>query len=1255
MEEQEIRGDLGGIMSGRAVKWTAEQLQVIESRGENLLVSAAAGSGKTAVLVERIIRLVTEGDSPLDIDKLLVMTFTNAAAAEMRERIGAAIEKKLAENPDDEHLQIQSTLVHHAQITTIDSFCLHVIREHFNLLDIDPSFRVGDEGEMLLMRSDVMQNLIEDRYADGSGEFERFVETYAHGKSDAGIEDYILQVYNFSQSNPYPESWFEACRAELEIKTVTDDGGELEPWVAFLVEDLKRQAGELALQLTEALSVCRDDEYLCAYVPMLESDVCQLGKVCGANDFAEIYGYLTGIVWERLATVRSKDVDQEKKQYVTGCRDRAKKAVGRMRELYCFAEPVEMFDDMAHTRDATAMLLELAEEFAGRFREKKREKNILDFNDLEHEALRVLWKEENGALVCTEAADELSRQYEQVLVDEYQDSNLVQEALLTAVSGERFGHHNVFMVGDVKQSIYKFRLARPELFLEKYDRYEPYGEGEGSDKKIELHHNFRSRESVLGGINDVFFQIMTRNLGNIRYTEHTALHPGATFAESEEPERLAGIPQLLVVDTGDGALSQMEEDAADYTAKEIEAKLIAAKIREMTDDERGLFVWDETYNGTGGYRPARYRDMVILLRSAAGWTEALLSVLMNEGIPAYAESRTGYFNTVEVETMLSLLSVIDNPMQDIPLAAVLKSPVGEVSDAELAQMMAEYRALAQKGQDRGIYGAVRLAMEKGNEKISRCMKQIERFRQMSTYLSVHELLYRIYEETGYYHYASAMPAGDIRRANLDMLVEKAAEYEKTSYKGLFHFVRSIESLKKYHSDFGEASTVGEEDDTVRIMSIHKSKGLEFPVVFLAGMGKKFNRQDQYKKILIDADLGIGTEYLNLERRLKAPTLKKNVLRRKLELESLGEELRVLYVAMTRAKEQLIMTGTDRYLAKTMEKYARLPLVDGQLPYTILSGAGSYLDWLLMTAGSGMVRIKVTEVPLAGLVETEMKRQVESRSLKAQLVELDLEKEYDVEYGKVLRTRLDYRYPHAADIMLHTKLSVSELKKQGQLTDEAESVRTLGPLDLSWEEWLESRRDMEARILPQFYGSDTAPDGGSGARRGTAYHRAMELLPFHKMQGLDDVIQCLSNMVKEGRFTGENLELIDCRDIWSFLESGLGSRMRLAQAEGRLYKEQQFVMGVPARDMGAGDSDEMVVIQGIIDAYFEEDSQLVVVDYKTDRVRRAATLVEHYERQLDYYGRALTQITGKRVKEKIIYSFALQKEISCATIKKSAEI
>jgi ATP-dependent helicase/nuclease subunit A len=1225
-----------------AISWTDEQKAVIESRNRNLLVSAAAGSGKTAVLVERIIRMITEGEEPLRIDQLLVMTFTKAAADEMRERILKAVDEKLMEHPDNTHLQIQAAMIPYAQITTIHSFCLGLIREHYNKLTIDPAFRVGDEGELILLRADVMKEMLEDYYEAADPRFEQFVETYANGKTDRGIEDYIMQVYTFSQSNPWPEVWLSHCRAEL-LASDMEQMMETD-WMKFLMADAALQISELAEQIKRAAEVCEEENGPEAYLPMMISDLRLLNRLLEATDYETLNQELKQVAFDRLASIRKKEIDQEKKAYVTGVRDRVKKAVSKLSELYSFESPDEVLSDIQGTKEAVAMLLDLAGEYARRYQEKKQEKNLVDFNDLEHYALEILLKQEDDQRIPSDAADELSKQFEEILVDEYQDSNDVQEALISSISRERFGTPNVFMVGDVKQSIYQFRLARPQLFL---DKYEAYSKEEGKYQKIELHQNFRSRDEVLTGINEIFYQIMTKNLGNIRYTKDTALHPGAFYPEGEG--RVGEKPELLMIHAEGNLLKQLDDDGGEFTSRELEAKAIAAKIREFVHPETGLLVFDKNLGKAGGYRTARYGDMVILLRSLSGWAEDFVNVLMNEGIPAYAERKTGYFTAIEVEVVLSMLNIIDNPMQDIPLAAVLRSPVGEVTDEEMAHMTALFKKKAKKEQDRGIYGAWQQYLKEYEEeedknypdlyrKLNRFSQILTTYRTKAAYLSIHELLYDLYEGTGYYDYVSAMPAGEVRRANLAMLVEKASAYEKTSYTGLFHFIRYIENLKKYDTDFGEASLSGDEN-TVRVMSIHKSKGLEFPVVFLAGMGKKFNMQDAYGKILIDPDLGIGTDYLDLERRIKAPTLKKHVLRRKTELGAMGEELRVLYVAMTRAKEKLVMTGLDRYLEKKMERYQEVFRVKGEIPFTILSTADSYLDWMLMSLsgkysdtailldeGQDTGSLIVRELPVSDLVGREVERQAGKKLTKERLLALDTTEIYDMEFETELAAAFGYQYPYESEIGLHTKLSVSELKKQGQFLDEEES------------EFLPT--------IPMFLKEEGEGDAVRGAYRGTAYHRVLELLDFGLVQTEADISQALVDFSRNKRMDEESISLISKTLLLNFLTSPLGNRLSLAQRNGKLKKEQQFVIGIPAREMDLSDSTELILVQGIIDAYMEEEDGLVLVDYKTDHIRKGEeqVLIDRYQIQLNYYKRALEQMTGKKVKEAVIYSFALQKEV-----------
>ncbi len=1216
-----------------ATKWTDEQKKVIETRHRNLLVSAAAGSGKTAVLVERIIRMITDPEHPVDIDKLLVMTFTNAAAAEMRERVETALGKLLDEYPGNKNLERQNTLIHHAKITTIDSFCLNLLREHFHELDLDPGFRVADEGELMLLKADVMKELLEEYYGREDERFIKFVDTYATGRTDGGLEEYILKVWEFSQSNPWPGEWIAACRKELWAGGTGEDGDPMEEtaWMKYLIQDVKRQAEEFLDGLYEAADLAAEEDGPQAYAPMLAEDIRGMEELREAGTYQEIAECLEELKFGRLAAVRGKNVDPEKKEQAAAYRNLAKDGIKKMKALYLPGDIDEVFADLDACREPILMLLELAEEFSAKFQEAKEEKNLVDFNDLEHFALEVLT---GGSLDHRPGAvaDELSEIYEEILVDEYQDSNEVQETLIRCVSRERFRTPNVFMVGDVKQSIYKFRLAKPELFLEKY---ESYGKEDGLYQKIELHKNFRSRPEVLSSINDVFYRIMTKQLGNIKYTDDAALYPGAEFPAL--PVDGQAKTEVLLLNTGDPLFDGMDEEKADYTAKEAEARLIAGEIKKLTDPEHGM----KTFNGkTGEYEPLKKKDIVILLRSLSGWSEEFLSVLGAAGIPACAESRTGYFTAVEVETVLNMLALIDNPMQDIPLAGVLKSPIGGMKDRELAIVMAEFKKDPDRGEDIGFYGAVKRYLEKHGEseedaviyrKLAAFRNLLTTLRKESMYLPVSRLIYRVFDLTGYDKYAAAMPAGKTRQANLAMLVQKAEDYEKTSYQGLFDFIRYIEKLKKYNTDFGEASRSGEHDDAVRIMSIHKSKGLEFPVVFLAGCGKKFNRQDARGRILIDEELGIAADFFDPEKKVKAPTLKKNVLARRSNLENMGEELRILYVAMTRAKEKLIITAGDKYMDNKLEKWGGIP-AGGALPFTILSAASSYLDWILMASNGAKNTLDVKNVPVKNLLVEETKNQEEKAKIYLELEQLRKAQPEEIP------GLIGVKYPYAADLALHAKMSVSELKEQGQFVDDAESAFLIKNV----------REKEDSEIIDKM--SDTAAEEKARIKRasdrGTAYHRALELIHFAEISGYDDIVKELDRIREEKRMQETAIDMVYPGVLTKFFHSDIAARMKQADRNGKLRKESQFVVGIPAREMNKADSDALILLQGIIDAWFEEDDGLVLVDYKTDRVKEGGEniLLDRYQIQLFYYAKALTQITGKKVKEAVIYSLALQKEI-----------
>ncbi len=1217
-----------------AVRWTDEQQWVIDSRDRSLLVSAAAGSGKTAVLVERIIRRILDRKHPADIGRMLVVTFTRAAASEIRERIRTAIEHELEQDPGNAHLEQQAVTAQYAQITTIHSFCLYILREYFDRTDLDPAFRVADEGEILLLRADVMKELLEERYASEDAGFLAFAETFAPGKTDEGLTDLVFRVYDFSRSNPWPEEWIEDCRREIEDP---GQGGEESRWMTFLRKDVSRKAKELIGDLEEAARLA-EDEGITPYLPVLDRELEQLVQLRKAESYRDMASAAAMMTWETMPRIGKKlaeDIDPVKKKKVFDVRSRVKKDTQTLIGNYFSQTPEEAVRDMGSMRDHLLELLRLAEDFGCRFRQRKREKNIVDFDDLEHIALEILSAPAEDGPGLREGhpagpvADELSEMFDEILVDEYQDSNLVQEQLIRYLSGERRGCPNVVMVGDVKQSIYKFRLARPDLFLEKYRTYRLSDKHHGL---ILLTRNFRSRREVIESVNEVFARIMTEELGGIYYGDAEALHPGAEFPEADE-ERVK--TELLLMDTGDQP-GGLNDDAEDLTKKELEAGMIAREIRRLTDPAEGLSVRGED----GKQRKANFGDIVILLRSAEGWAQEFAEVLMRQGIPAYAETGRGYFDAMEVETVLNVLAVIDNPVQDIPLAAVLRAPFCGLTDEELALIRAEQKQTAEDDGKKGsgLYGAVKGYTERHSswendiaEKLRKALALVGELRAAAAVLPMNALLYRIYDRTGYYLYASALPGGEVRRANLDMLVEKASAYEETSYRGVFHFLRYIGELKKYDTDFGEAQADGSRADAVRIMTIHKSKGLEFPIVFVAGLSKNFNKKDIRGSVLVDEDLGLGTDFIDRNLRVKSPTLKKNVMKERMEQEQLGEELRVLYVAMTRAKEKLYLTAALPDPAARLEKKSDLFLHDGHVPSTVLRSAVHMLDWIFMS----MAREDYLE-PSIGIHILKPGQIVQSAA--EELMERDAPapgkgeegEAADPAYRNLLLRAGEFVYPCPDDTRLTVKMSVSGLKER-HLEEDEEAARL-------------AAAELEEEAMPSPRKTQHAWDSKEGAERGTAYHRLLSLLPFEdlgaapdgeKRKRLEEAVRALA---EKGAFSAREKELVKLRDIGNFLESPLGIRACAAAGRGELFREQQFVIGVPAREVGDWDSDELVVIQGIIDAFFEEEDGLVLYDYKTDRVDSPEELAGRYTIQLDFYERALAQITGKPVKERYLYSF-----------------
>ena len=1032
-------------------------------------------------------------------------------------------------------------------------------------------------------------------------------------------------------------------------------------------------------------------------------------------------------------------VDDTLKEQVKAIRESEKDILKELGSRYFALSEEEIPQLLISCREPVEMLVELTREFIRRFGEKKREKNILDFTDMEHFALQILMeKEEDGSYKMSQAAKELSLKYDEVMVDEYQDSNLVQEMITTCVSGWAQGRKNIFMVGDVKQSIYSFRLARPELFMEKYKKYSLM---DSKEQRIDLHKNFRSRAQVLESANFIFRQIMGEDLGKIVYDEAAALYPGAVFPEGSDEEFLS-TDVLLVEKDGE----ELEDTMAGQDAKELEALAIAHKIQEMVGKEKIL---DKE---TKEYRPVRYGDIVILLRSAAGWTESFTEVLSAHGIPVYSASKTGYFSANEVVTVLNYLRVCDNPLQDIPLAGVLRSPMVGCTSEELAVLREEHpkgllyecvqafwerhRFTQENGTNYGKDGlglfnnaerstdgagktqeaqeldwnwGFELQGETSDEdrnvskemhtddeillteenqavlwkKLNDFLLLLEEMRDLAVYTPVHELILQILRKTGYGNYAKALPNGAQRDANLAMLVEKAMEYEKTSYRGLFNFVRYIEQLQKYEVDYGEVNLSGAGEGLVQIMTIHKSKGLEFPIVILAGMGKKFNFQDLNARLLIHADYGLGADAILPDRRLVVSTLNKQVIRSVLLEECLGEEIRVLYVALTRAKEKLILTGTIAGLKKRMLSLSGLRDNETELlPSGVRFGARTYWDYVLPALARhccmdelyeefGMVppannplyrvpvNFQVKKITAAMLVENEVVEQATGQMEGELLRSWDPEKVFDEEIKEELEKRFGFVYPYEYRKDIPVKVSVSDLKKKSYeeefeipalvAEEEGKESEILVQAEPEEERGISVQTEPELEpYIPKFIREKKETEESyTGAARGTAYHRVMECLIYNRTDSDQDLKDQLKTLVESQKMSQAEADCVRISDLKYFLTSDLGKRMKAAFEAGVLFREQPFVISRSAAEIDpAWDAEERVLVQGIVDAYFLEKDAIVLVDYKTDYVKKGEEqkLRDRYHTQLEDYAQALERMTGRAVKEKYIYSFALKKAI-----------
>ncbi|NRT90543.1 helicase-exonuclease AddAB subunit AddA [Clostridium beijerinckii] len=1238
-------------------KWTDEQLSAIETRNCNLLVAAAAGSGKTAVLVERIIRIITNEENPVDIDKLLVVTFTNAAAAEMRERIADAISKELENNPRSKNLQRQLTLLNRANITTMHSFCLDVIKNNYHRIDLDPSFRIGDQTEGILIKSEVIEELFEDKYEEEDIEFTNLVEIFSSYKNDNNLKNLVLDLYNFTMSGPWPERWLINSAEAFNIKQL--DELDRTNWVRVLAQSVKIELNGYVKMLEKAIEVTSKTDGLEPYMDnlLMELSYIQNAYESTDNGLEEMFNSLSSIQFSRLKSIKKDKVSDEQSQNtVKKIRDDVKKGISELLNNAYSVNPQQMLRNIQGAYPYIKKLIELVLEFSARFSKRKRERNILDFNDLEHLCLKILsdYDDENN-IIPSSIAMNFKEYFDEVLVDEYQDSNNVQETIINLVSRKNDDNPNVFMVGDVKQSIYRFRQAKPELFIEKYNTYDS---SNGTNRKIQLYKNFRSRREIIDGVNYIFKEVMSEVVGELEYTYEEALNLGADFKENKLKDTIIGGPiEVNIIDKSyNETVVEDNEEQEEINNVILEGRIVAKRIKELMSKNENEQIFKVLDKESGEYRPLKYRDIVILLRATKNWSDSLLDELSAEGIPVYADTGSGYFESIEIRTIISLLKVIDNPMQDIPVISVMRSPIMGFSAEEISDIR-----LVNK--DNYFYENIKYISEESyhsiNESysdvlIAKCkyfINSVDKWRNKSIYMAIDEFIWYLYMDTAYYGYVGAMPNGVLRQANLKILFQRARQFEKTSFKGLFNFINFINKLIKSSGDMGSAQVLGENEDVVRIMSIHKSKGLEFPVVFLCGLGKNFNLMDLNKSILYHDELGLGPDFIDIEKRFSTGTLAKESIKKKMKFETLSEEMRILYVACTRAKEKLIMTGTVGNLEKSAEKWLGSASLDYNRisPSEVLKGK-SYLDWICMSLcqhrdGSVLSESFGTENLILkddnsrwkinfwnkGDLIDKTKTEVLEQGEEYELTIIN-NKPYDNSIYEEVDKILSYKYPFKASTTIKSNISVSDLKRRhAEEDDDTEQLYR-----------------EKVKVVPKFL---QEKKGLTPSEKGTAVHFAMKKIDFNRVSSTEEIKEQLHELFEKELLLSEELKVINPTKILSFFRSDLGKKILELNCSGeKIYREIPFYTEISSLEVDKTldniYKDEKIRLQGIIDCFFEYNGDIILIDYKTDYVMEGHEdeFKEKYRKQLDYYSDAIFKLTGKKVKYKYLYSFYLEKEI-----------
>ncbi len=1259
-------------------KWTASQELAINAPTDNILVSAAAGSGKTAVLVERIIRMLSREENPLDIDRLVVITFTRAAAASMKNKIYKRLREVSKEHPENVYLRQQLMKVQHARICTIDSLCADIVRNNIQDIDLDPGFRLAEEAEIRLLKKDVLGEVLEAEYARASEGFLQFAGYYVD-KNDKKLEDIILKLHAYSESHPAPEAWLDAS-ADIyadagnmfaDEKYLEDDNES--DWMSDYKNIVINALENVQTMALQGRKIARRNYGPFKHEQLFQDILSAVTEILKSElPLDSIKNKIEAIIDNFQKAPRygkNDEVDEDLKNYAKSLlSDGIKKQLNSLHDDFLYADYESMCRELAACEPVAKAIVSTTKRFAASLKQAKMERQIADFSDIAHYALKVLLRydedgriirDANGHIAYTDTADIMSRSIDEIIVDEYQDTNELQEYLVGALSSERFGRPNVFMVGDVKQSIYGFRMACPELFTNKYDNYRklndiadyiPYNAV--ADKKsphgwlIKLDMNFRSRREVVDITNYVFRQSMIREVGGIDYPEGHELVFGKSIEQDEE--KLSDhTPEIFFINgKGDGKQAKYQEGYE-----------IAKRIEQLTAE--------------GKYSLS---DIAILTRNSDN--PELEQVLTERGIAVIKSSGKGYFECFEIRLILNLLNIVDNPYQDIPFTAVLYSPICSASADELA------RIRLAGGKQKSIYECLLDYCEQSDGKFTWFVQKLDKWRSMSQYMSVCDFIEYVMKDSGLQNILSAMPQGMDRIANIGLLKSKAHTFARGSYTGLFNFLRYMHEIQKNDIDFGKVNAASGSVKAVTIMTIHKSKGLEFPVVFLANCGKSYNKTDvNSSNIIPDRRLGIGIEYRDVKARLNQKTVLMQTIRRLQKTSLYAEELRLLYVAMTRAVDMLIISGAtqgNESLDSSIKKWdEEKHFAEDRLKAYKVMDCSSYMKVLGLTLHKN--RENNTLYNLNYLLEYETEEKRASELIENQITE---GKVYEIARRETdisgIERQCNYKYPFDKAAHIQGKISASQLENKDFENRSMTVTAPCGGIKKA-----ENGTDGEGILCRDTYTDAEVDDRGTefdetenvvrrterrnhgqkgkaaltGTDRGNAYHRFFELLDYNK-----DIRQQLDEYAAAGRISAEYAGAIEISRMETFINSDIGQRMKQAFNKGKLFRERQFVKGSYAdiakiktrtgMSFSSSQSDvELLLVQGIIDAYFFETSEdgvenIILVDYKTDKSRDEGHYTGRYMSQLNEYADALEKTQGRKVTEKIIYSIELGKAIHC---------